>query len=97
MFDYLIRANQWAKVVWETGAAVPAQKYSLTGNESDVQKQLSEVLLTATSTAGASFIDYGTSTFKDDSTHAFGKFFAGSSTPEQLVADLQAAAIKQKK
>lgn len=96
-FDYLMSADQWAKTAWDTGAAVPAQKYTLTGKESDVQKQLTDILVNATSTPGASFIDYGTPAFKDDVQNAFGKFFAGSSTPEQLVADLQAAAAKQKK
>lgn len=96
-FDYMMSANQWAKYAWETGAAVPAQKYTLTGKESEVQKQLTDILVNATSTAGASFIDYGTPAFKDDVQNAFGKFFAGSSTPEQLIADLQAAADKQKK
>ncbi|UUZ84933.1 extracellular solute-binding protein [Paenibacillus sp. P26] len=96
-FDYLMSANQWAKNAWDTGAAVPAQKYTLTGKESDVQKQLTDILVNASSTAGASFIDYGTPAFKDEVQNAFGKFFAGDSTPEQLVADLQAAADKQKK
>jgi raffinose/stachyose/melibiose transport system substrate-binding protein len=96
-FDYLMSANQWAKAAWDTGAAVPAQKYTLTGKESDVQKQLTDVLVNATSTSGASFIDYGTPGFKDDSQNVFGKFFAGVSTPEQLIADLQAATEKQKK
>jgi raffinose/stachyose/melibiose transport system substrate-binding protein len=96
-FDYLMSANQWTKNAWDTGAAVPAQKYTLTGKESDVQKQLTDVLINATSTAGASFIDFGTPAFKDDVQNAFGSFFAGGSTPEKLVSDLQAAAAKQKK
>lgn len=96
LFDYMMSADQWAKIVWDNGLAVPAQKYTLTGKESAVQKQLTDVLVNATSTAGASFIDYGTPAFKDDVQNAFGKFFAGSLTPEQLVAELQTAAEKQK-
>jgi raffinose/stachyose/melibiose transport system substrate-binding protein len=96
-FDYLMSANQWPKNAWDTGAAVPAQKYTLTGKESEVQKQLTDILFNASSTPGASFIDYGTPAFKDEVQNAFGKFFAGGSKPEQLVADLQAAAAKQKK
>jgi raffinose/stachyose/melibiose transport system substrate-binding protein len=94
-FDYLMQANQWSKTVWDTGAAVPAQKYELNGNETDIQVQLTDILLQATSTAGASFIDYSSPAFKENSQNAFGKFFAGSTTPEQLVKDLQAAADKQ--
>lgn len=94
-FDYLFSANQWAKVAWDTGAAVPAQKYELTGKESEVQKQLTDVLVQATSTPGASFIDYGTPKFKDDVQNAFGKFFSSSQKPEDLVAALQAAADSQ--
>jgi len=94
-FDYLMSANQWAKTAWDTGAAVPAQKYELTGKESEVQKKLTDILVNASSTAGASFIDYGTPKYKDDTQNAFGKFFSSSAKPEQLLADLQAAADTQ--
>lgn len=94
-FDYLMSANQWAKTVWDIGAAVPAQTYQLNGNESSLQKELTEVLTGATTTAGSLGLDYGTPKFKDDSQNAFGKFFAGGSTPEQLLSDLQAAAASQ--
>lgn len=96
LFDYMMSADQWAKIVWDNGLAVPAQKYNLTGKETEVQKQLTDVLVNATSTAGASFVDYGTPAFKDNAQNAFGKFFAGSTTPEQLIDDLQSAAEKQK-
>ncbi|WP_342421686.1 extracellular solute-binding protein [Paenibacillus sp. FSL E2-0178] len=94
-FDYLMQADQWAKTVWDTGAAVPAQKYELTGTESGLQKQLTDVLTGATTTAGSLGLDYGTPKFKDDGQNAFGKFFAGGSTPEELLADLQKAAESQ--
>jgi raffinose/stachyose/melibiose transport system substrate-binding protein len=94
-FDYLMTADQWAKTVWDTGAAVPAQKYELTGSESGLQKQLTEVLTGATTTAGSLGLDYGTPKFKDDGQNAFGKFFAGGSTSEELLADLQKAAESQ--
>ncbi|QOS79422.1 extracellular solute-binding protein [Paenibacillus sp. JNUCC31] len=88
-FDYMMRADQWAKAAWETGGAVPAQKYELTGEETDVQKQLTDVLVNATSTAGASAIDYGTAKFKDEYTKQFGMFFSSSMKPEELVVELQ--------
>ena len=94
-FDYLMTAEEWAKTVWDTGAAVPAQKYELTGSESGLQKQLTEVLTGATTTAGSLGLDYGTPKFKDDGQNAFGKFFAGGSTSEELLADLQKAAESQ--
>lgn len=94
-FDYMMSADQWAKIVWDTGAAVPAQKYELSGKESELQKQLTDVLTGATSTAGAIALDSGTPKFKDDAQNVFGKFFAGGSTPEQLLAELQKAAETQ--
>lgn len=94
-FDYMMSADQWAKIVWDTGAAVPAQKYELSGKESALQKQLTDVLTGATSTAGAIALDSGTPKFKDDAQNVFGKFFAGGSTPEQLLAELQKAAETQ--
>ncbi|MFC4303558.1 ABC transporter substrate-binding protein [Cohnella boryungensis] len=94
-FDYIFNAKQWPKIAWDTGAAVPAQKYDLTGNESEVQKQLTDVLVKATSTPGASFIDYGSPKFKDDVQNALGKFFSSKEKPEELLAALQAAADSQ--
>lgn len=94
-FDYLMSADQWAKTVWDIGAAVPAQTYELNGKESELQKQLTDVLTGASSTAGSLGLDYGTPKFKDDAQNAFGKFFAGSTTPEQLLSDLQKAADSQ--
>jgi raffinose/stachyose/melibiose transport system substrate-binding protein len=91
-FDYLMSPDQWAKIAWDTGAAVPAQKYEMTGKETVVQKQLSEVLLGATSSPGASMIDYGDAQFKNDAQLFFGKIFTAGYTPENLVADLDKAA-----
>lgn len=94
-FDYLMSANQWAKTAWDTGAAVPAQKYELTGSESEIQKTLTDILVNAASTSGASAIDYGTPKFKDDSQNAFGKFFSSKQTPEELLNALQTAVDTQ--
>lgn len=94
-FDYLMSANQWAKTAWDTGAAVPAQKYDLTGSESEVQKTLTDILVNAASTSGASAIDYGTPKFKDDIQNALGKFFSSKQTPEDLLSALQTAADNQ--
>lgn len=94
-FDYLFSTAQWPKIAWDTGAAVPAQKYTLTGSESEVQKQLTDVLVNASSTPGVSFIDYGTPKFKDDVQNALGKFFASTQKPSDLVTALQAAADTQ--
>jgi raffinose/stachyose/melibiose transport system substrate-binding protein len=91
-FDFLMSPDQWAKIAWDTGAAVPAQKYEMTGKETVVQKQLSEVLNGATSSPGASMIDYGDAQFKNDAQLFFGKIFTAGYTPENLVADLDKAA-----
>ncbi|WP_219836130.1 ABC transporter substrate-binding protein [Paenibacillus sp. R14(2021)] len=93
--DYLFQENQWAKTAWETGAAVPAQKYELTGKESETQKNLTDILFNATSTPGAFGIDYGTPKFKDDSQNVFGKFFSGGMTAEELISELQGAVDNQ--
>jgi raffinose/stachyose/melibiose transport system substrate-binding protein len=92
LFDFLMLPDQWAKIAWDTGAAVPAQKYEMTGKETVVQKQLSEVLFGATSSPGASMIDYGDGQFKNDAQLLFGKIFTTGYTPENLVADLDKAA-----
>ncbi|NRF93768.1 extracellular solute-binding protein [Paenibacillus frigoriresistens] len=94
-FNYMMSAKQWAKIAWDTGAAVPAQKYELTGKETDVQKQLTEILLTATSTSGMTFNDASSAAFKDAAQNAIGKLVAGNAKPEDFIADLQAAADKK--
>ncbi|QGQ97208.1 extracellular solute-binding protein [Paenibacillus psychroresistens] len=96
-FDFLMSPDQWAKIAWETGAAVPAQKYEMTGKETEVQKALSEVLNGATSSPGASMIDYGDGQFKNDAQLLFGKIFTAGYTPENLVADLDKAAATYSK
>jgi raffinose/stachyose/melibiose transport system substrate-binding protein len=96
-FDFLMSPDQWAKIAWDTGAAVPAQKYEMTGKETEVQKALSEVLNGATSSPGASMIDYGDGQFKNDAQLLFGKIFTAGYTPESLVADLDKAAASYAK
>ncbi|NRF93773.1 extracellular solute-binding protein [Paenibacillus frigoriresistens] len=93
-FDFMMRANQWAKIAWDIGAAVPAQKYELTGKETDVQKQLTDILLTASSTSGMTFNDVSSAAFKDAAQNAIGKLVAGTIKPEDFIAELQAAADK---
>lgn len=91
-FDYLMRADQWAKIAWETGAAVPAQHFELAGDESEVQVALTDVLLNATSASGMLFNDASSAAFKDAAQTAIGKLAAGVVTPEEFLAELDQAA-----
>lgn len=95
-FDYFMKQDQWAKVAWDTGAAVPAQQYELTGKETEVQKQLTDILLGATSSPGMTFNDAGSPAFKDAAQTVVGKLVSNSISPEQFVDELQAAADKNK-
>lgn len=94
-FDFMMSADQWAKVAWDTGAAVPAQKYELTGKETEVQKELANILLEATSTTGILLIDASTASFKDAAQTALGKLAIGNITPEEFAAELDKAASKK--
>jgi raffinose/stachyose/melibiose transport system substrate-binding protein len=98
-FDYLMSPEQWTKIAWNLGAAVPAQKYDafMTGKETDLQKQLTEVLSGATSTPGASFNDDGDGQFKNDVQLPFGKILTSGYTAENLVAELDKAAASYAK
>ena len=93
-FDYMMSADQWAKVAWETGTAVPAQQYELTGTETEVQKQLTDILLGATSTPGMTFNDASSAAFKDSAQTAIGKLVIGDMSPEEFIAELDKAASK---
>lgn len=96
LLDYMMRADQWAKAAWVTGAAVPAQQYELTGSETEVQKELTDILLGATSTPGMTFNDASTAAFKDAAQTTVGKLVTGGATPEQFIAELDQAVEKYK-
>lgn len=98
-FNYIFRPEQWAKLYWQTGAGMPAQKFDqfMTGQENDVQKTLVNILGSATSISGLNWYDTQTPDFKTQCIQLSEQLFAGAISPEDFLkeVDKQVAALKQ--
>lgn len=75
------------KLYWEMGLGLPAQKYDAfaTGNETEIQKQLTQMLSGATSISICAWNDYLTPSFKTDVEGITQELAVGIKTPEQFV------------
>lgn len=89
-FNYIFKPENWAKLYWQTGAGMPAQKFDqfLTGNENDVQKTLVNILGSATSISGLNWYDTKTPDFKTQCIGLSGALFAGALTPDKFLEEL---------
>lgn len=99
LLKYMMKPDNWAKQGWQKSGVVPAQKYEqfLTGNESNLQKKVSEILSNSTSVSGTPWNDSLTPDFKTNAENITQEFFAGIKTPEQFLQEIEknaASAIK---
>ena len=94
LLKYMMKPENWAKLGWQSGAVVPAQKYDqfLTGKESNLQKKLTAILSTSTSISGVAWDDALTPDFKTNSENLSQEFFAGIKTPKQFLEEAAKAA-----
>ncbi|HYE82085.1 MAG TPA: extracellular solute-binding protein [Clostridia bacterium] len=93
LLKYIMKPENWAKNGWQQGLVVPGQKYDsyLTGNETNLQKKLTEVLSSTTSISGTSWNDSVTPDFKTSSESLSQELAAGMLTPEEFLAELDKA------
>lgn len=77
--NYIYKPENWAKGAWQNGICIPAQSYEeyLTGNETEVQKTLTNLLTKATNISGTPINDCGTPTFKTTSEDLSQQFATG--------------------
>lgn len=96
--QYFFQPENWAKLVWESGAGTPAQKFEqfLTGEETDLQLQLVEIFNNMTSTSGTPVLDMATDEFKNEVMDLHQELLAEQITPEQFAERMNAAAAKVK-
>ena len=75
------------KMFWEMGLGLPAQNYEAftTGNENEIQKQLTQMLSGSTSISICAWNDYLTPSFKTDIEGITQELAVGIKTPEQFV------------
>lgn len=94
--QYMFQPERWAKMVWEADAGTPAQKFDqfLTGNETELQKQLVAIFNSATSSSGTPIHDSATDEFKQVVMDVHQSLLVGQMTPEQFTQTLEDAASK---
>lgn len=93
---YFFTPDNWPRKVWQSGAGTPAQKFDpyLTGEETELQKQLIDIFTNMTSSAGTPLQDISSDEFKQKSMEIHQQLLSGKITPEQFAKDLDAAAAK---
>lgn len=94
--QYMFQPERWAKMIWEADAGTPAQKFDqfLTGNETELQKELVAIFNNATSSSGTPIHDSATDEFKQVVMDAHQNLLVGQITPEQFTQQLEEAASK---
>lgn len=87
LLKYMMKPDNWTKMGWQSGAVIPAQKYTqyLTGKESNLQKKLTQILSSSTSISGVAWDDAMTPDFKTNSETLSQEFFSGIITPKQFL------------
>lgn len=96
---YFYKPDNWAKLSWQSGAVIPAQKFGafMTGQETPLQKDLSKLFDGLKSSSGTPFEDISTPEFKDTLIKAFQSYLAGSLSPADFLKQVDAAADKASK
>ncbi|MBU9744556.1 extracellular solute-binding protein [Lachnospiraceae bacterium ASD3451] len=92
--NYLMKPENWAKLSWENGLNFPAQdatKY-VSDNDSQLQKDLVEILANASSTSGVDFYDSSTSEFMTACMSICQNAVSGNASAEECLAELDKAA-----
>lgn len=66
LLNYMFRPDGWTKLAWENGVCMSAQNFGdyVTGSETEVQKQLIDLVGNATDLSGTTLGDLGSSEFK---------------------------------
>lgn len=94
LLNYIFKPENSAKLSWQSGAQVPAQDYSefMTGNENQLQKQITDIIAKAASSSGVVWYDSYTPGFKTDGENLSQELAAGIKTPEQFLEACDKAA-----
>lgn len=98
-FKYFFKPDNWAKMTWQSGAVIPAQKFGtfMTGQENGLQKDLTKIMDTMKTSSGTPYEDASTPEFKDTVLKAFPSFLSGSLSPVDFLKQVDAAAEKAAK
>lgn len=91
--NYMYQPDKLSKYGWENGVGMSAQDQTayLTGNETELQKQVMDILKNATSVSGTPINDCGPSAFKTSIESEIQGVSNGSTTVEGFLAAIGAA------
>lgn len=94
LLNYMFLPENWTRIAWENGVCMSAQDFSqfATGNETEIQKQLMEMVANASSISGTSIGDLGSSEYKTVCEDTVQQLAVGSITTEEFYAGLSALA-----
>lgn len=95
---FFFQPENWVKLVWQSGAATPAQSFDkyLTGEESSLQKEIIDIFNSVTSSSGTPVLDDATAEFKETIMNLHQELFTGGITPQEFSVKLAEAADKVK-
>lgn len=93
LLNYMFKPENWSKLCWENGICMSAQNYSdyLTGSETPVQLEFTDIVSNATSVTGVTLNDLGTSEFKTISEDLSQELAIKSVSSEEFVKALEDA------
>ncbi len=92
LLNYMFLPENWTRIAWENGVCMSAQDFSqfATGNETEIQKQLMDMVANASNISGTSIGDLGTSEYKTVCEDTVQQLAIGSITTEEFYNGLSA-------
>lgn len=82
---YMFKPENWTKLAWEEGVCTPAQSWDqyMTGNETQLQKDVSNIFSEAKSTSGFMYAWRLTPSFEQDCLNNISELLVGNITAEE--------------
>jgi raffinose/stachyose/melibiose transport system substrate-binding protein len=93
---YFYQQDNWVKLAWQSGATIPAQKFDnyLTGEETDLQKDLISIFNSIKTSSGTPVLDQGKPEFKETIMKLQQELLSKSLSPEEFAEKLEEAGEK---
>lgn len=95
--DFMMKPENYTKLAWESNSFIPAMTYEqfFTGEETNLQKDLTTILSESTNISGTPINDYLSSKFKDGFETLCQNFVSGNMTVEEFLIQFQSAINEQ--
>ena len=89
----MFEPENWTRIAWENGVCMSAQDFAQfsTGNETELQNQLAELVSNATNLSGTPLGDMGTSEFKTICEDTVQEVSIGTISTDEFLSGLEDA------